>query len=202
MKGREWERLAGRQILPALGPGWIVKGSLVYRVPVEHVELGIQADTMYEATRLSLESVVMPLYQQTSALTYFVPKYLDTIDVVGEDLTRRMVKLFVKAVPFLKSHATPALLLADDSWKRNDPVFLEVEAYSLLLAGQVAAARAVLERVAAHDPDPELEWEQEIVGRVHRVLALLEVDVELAVDQLVAWEDETLANLRLERDPP
>ena len=200
MKGREWERIARREILPALGEGWAVKGSLIYRVPVEHILLGVQADTVYEATRLFLESVVMPLYRPKSWLAYFVPNRLDAIDVVGGQLPRGAVDVFVRAVPFFESHATPSLLLADNSWKWDDAVPLEVEAYSLLLAGQVPAARAVLARVAAHDPDPELPFESEVVRRAQQMLALLEVDAARAVDQLIEWEDETLANLRLQRD--
>jgi hypothetical protein len=201
MKGREWERLANREILPVLGESFAVRGSLIYRSPIEHVLLGINAETMYERTRLTLQTVVTPLYRPDDNLAYFVPKTLGGIDVDAGGLPAGAIDLFVDAVPFLEAYATPELLLADSSWKEvDDVVRLEVEGYSYVLTGDDGIARQVLEHASRLELEPPVrEWEREIQLRCRHVVSLLEESVGRACAQLAEWEDQTLAALRLPR---
>jgi hypothetical protein len=202
VKGRDWERLARHEIVPALGSAYAVEGSLIYRRPIEHVLLGVNVDTVYVASRLHVKAVVMPLYSPRGHLTYFVPRDLGAIDVLDKTrLPSGALELFTAAVPFLEQHATPELLLRDESWKRaDDSVRLEVEGYSYLLVGDGGSARQILEHATTLPTDPELEWLGEIQRRCRLVLSLMQGGLDRACAQLVEWEDETLAALRLSRE--
>ena len=201
MKGRDWERLARRDVLPALGDGWTVRGSLIYRQPVEHILLGVQADTLYEATTLSLEAVVMPLYVPFPDLMYFIPSRLERIEVEDDRLTATQVQPIIDAVPFLLAHATPDLLLQDEAWKQPDDVkALEYETYSYLLNDEPDRAAEVLTAVRHVEPDDEpVGWEIEAVARCASIEKMLSQDASAAKRQLTTWEDENLSNLRLAR---
>lgn len=202
MKGRDWERLAKREILPVLGDAYTVKGSLIYRRPIEHILLGVKADTVYEASRIYLESVVMPLYQPFDALAYFVPYRLDAVDLPeSAQLPGEVVELFAeKAVPYLDLHSTPGRLLSDDSWKRaDDAVRLEVEGYSHLLEDDVARARDTLGRAVSLSYDPDDTWAAEALERCTLIRSLIDRNLEQARAQLLRWEEHTLAALRLAR---
>jgi hypothetical protein len=201
VKGRDWERLARREILPALGENYAVKRSFIYRRPIEHVLLGVNAVTMYEASRLHFKGVAMPLYQPFDTLASLIPNDLGATDVEDGRLPSGTIDVFLRAVPFLEAHATPELLLADSSWKQPDDVVrLEVEGYSYLLARDEGTARQVLEHALDVETDPNLEWEQEIRSRCRFVLSLMGESLGSALAQLSEWEEQTLAALRLSRD--
>jgi hypothetical protein len=200
VKGRDWDRLARASILPVLGRGWVAKGSLLYKQPVEHILLGVNADTLYESTTLHLEAVVMPLYVPFPALMYFVPNRLGRIEVVDGALKPKQIELIRSALPFLGAHATPSRLLADRSWKDRDASNLEYEAYSHLLAGSLDKAKGVLDTVRRFKPEPDgPDWVAEAAKRCAQIDALLDRSPAEAQAQLVDWEEQNLLSLRLKR---
>lgn len=202
MKARTWERIARRQVVPALGEAFAAHDHLIYRRPIEHVLVGMNIDTVYEASRLHVEAVVMPLFSPRDHLTYFVPRDLGALDVQdGAELSPNQLEIFTDGLDFLQSHATPRLLLEDGSWKRADDVVrLEVEAYSYLLLGSLDTSQTVLEHIVRLRVDPDIEWEQLAQQRCAHILALIRGNPAYAQDQLIEWEDDTLNALGLARE--
>jgi hypothetical protein len=76
----------------------------------------------------------------------------------------------------------------------------ELAAYSLILSGERERARSLLKEMDVGREADEPAWIGEARARGHRILALLDEEAEVVVDQLGAWRDETVAALGLPWD--
>jgi hypothetical protein len=74
----------------------------------------------------------------------------------------------------------------------------EVAAYSLILSGDREQARSLLKQMDVGREADEPVWTGEARARGHRILALLDEEAEVVVDQLRAWRDETVAALGID----
>jgi hypothetical protein len=105
-----------------------------------------------------------------------------------------------KEVPFLASLRTPTdvanalkpLTMPNQNGYVN-PHCSEALAYALVLSGDIQAAATVLDRLLK-SANPLIAWENEIASRARLVQEKLE-QPENVLDQLAAWETETVHNL-------
>lgn len=214
MTSREIKRLVTAYLLPSL-PGYRVRGSLLYAEPVEDLLRGFLFETSaFDRTALHVTAFVQPLYVPAQYLVLTFGERLGggakRWRPVGEQEEEVMRDLLLEikktGLPFLNRIKTPADLARQASMEArrapDNPVILEVEAYSLVLVGRDHDARALLERIEqlARDllqANPLAGWLEVVGARAKLLRETLARDHAEAVAFLDQWRVETLTALGL-----
>lgn len=212
MKSREIQRLLVKYLLPHL-PGYHVKGSLLYAEPVEQLLRGFAFESSgFDATAFYVWVFVHPLYVPAPdiVLTFGerlgggAKRWRPTARQEGQVMGDILREIRGKGLPFLDQIRTPsdlAGLAARESRRAPDnPHVLEVEACSLVLAGQYPEARTVLEQIEQLAQDllkanPRAVWLEEVGKRAKLLRESLARSPDEAIALLEQWRLGTLAKL-------
>jgi hypothetical protein len=204
MKGRDVERLARKHLLPVL-PGYVARGSLVYRRPVDWFLRGLSVDTSaFTSSRIFVSAFVHPLYLGIDyiTLTWGFRIGDDFWDVDDPDRTFTAIADAARrdALPFLESvtdldafaELIPLWLgevprrIAQEHSLEGDDVVLETLGYTEILRGNDVEGRRLLAAVVA-----DRDAHEQIVENARRVLA----DGRPVLE---AWRADAIRTLRLE----
>ena len=214
MKSREMERLSIKYLLPHL-PEYRAKGSLLYAEPVEHLLRGFVFESSeFDPTAFFVNVFVQPLYVPAESyvldfgdrLGGGAKRWRPTAGQEGKVMGDVLGEIRRKGLPFLDQIRTPADLALVASTKAqkapNNPRILEVEAYSLVLAGRYRDARTVLERIEqlARDllrANLRAVWLEEVGTRARLLRETLARSPDEAIALLDQWRLETLTRLGL-----
>ena len=214
MKSSEIKRLSIKYLLPHL-PEFRVKGSLLYVEPVEQLLRGFGFESSgFDRTAIYVWMFVQPLYVRAPdiVLTFgerlgggaktWHPVAGQEEEVMG-DILREIRR---KGLPFLDQIRTPADLARVASAKAqkapDNTHVLEVEAYSLVLAGRYRDARTVLERIeqlarSLLTANPRALWIEEVGTRARLLRETLARSPDEAIALLDQWRLEMLTKLGL-----
>jgi hypothetical protein len=214
--GKVWERLVGKYLLGSL-PGYAVKKRVVFAVPIGDLLRGFAWDPSgWDARSGYIEAFVQPLYVPVGHIVLSHGERLGggtrTWEIDPADPAPGMAAVreavLAEGIPFLDALPDAAALAREvrnvrrqDRRTARDPNLAENLAYSLVVAGDVPAALAELDRIAgeARAFPPEPRWPHEVAGRCALVRRLAAEDPGAALRQLGEWRRRTLADLRLER---
>jgi hypothetical protein len=215
---REFERYAKEHLLPVL-PQFEIKRGRLFESPIDDLLRGFgHQPSNFSRTGFYLSSFVQPLYVPNDVIIGPVGDRTGPwqVDEDSPDDVRAFVE---QALVSLNSVRTPADLvewLQADLKEGDDPHRREELAYSLILTGDVAAARRQIDAAIASTEDliaetaylfadtDEDEPLLEVVGRLRQVGEKLESDVREARRLLCEWRLLTARNLGVAeylRDP-
>lgn len=210
MTTKEFLKLEGR--LVATFPSFLIKGRVMFVVPVSHTLRGFHFDPSgFSAKKFYVNMFFMPLYVPARHLHFtFGHRVGHMWDAEEKDLDANLRSAMQKDAPFLRRLQTPMdvadalkpLTTPDRATGYVNPHCYEALAYSLARAGKTGAASKVIGKLL-NSANPTVEWETEIRSRARLISELLSQDLELALKQLSAWELETIRSLCLEEiEPP
>jgi hypothetical protein len=216
VKGRQVERLAKRHLLPVM-PGFLARGSLVYRPPTGHLLQAVSFDTSaFTSDIIFVTAFVQPLFQGHEYLTYSYGFRLgnDAWDVDQDDPDPTFASIAEEvqrsALPFFEQTADLDHFVAlVPKWARErprrvmqdhtmeDPVIIEDLACAAIVRGDAEAAAGLLRKAIAIETEDEFR-NDEIVARLQSMLDLLEESgLESAQAHLDTRRAQTIKSLKL-----
>lgn len=217
VKGREIERLARKHLLPVL-PGFVARGSLVYRRPLDYFLHAVSFDTSsFTGSRIYVEALIQPLYGPEAQIFYtygfrlggFWDVDLDDPDPTFAEIAERARR---EALPFLKQvKDLEGFAEAVRSWAKarprkvmreyalDDPVIAEDLAYTEILRGNKNDAVQLLEQsIESEREDGEYANEERIQNLEHMLNLVRSLGLEAGQAQLEDWRARTIRSLKLE----
>jgi len=194
------------RLLPRF-PNFTVKGALMFIQPLDNTLRGFYWEpSTFSKKEFFVNAFFLPLYIPTKHLHCTFGHRVGlrrrwSIDRF--DLESTLGSEMQKEVPFLMSLRTPTdvanalkpLAIPNQNGYVN-PNCSEALAYALVLSGDIKAAATVLDRLLK-SANPLIAWENEIASRARLVQEKLE-QPENVLEQLAAWETETVHNLGIE----
>ena len=197
-----------KRLLPSL-PGFVIKGRLLFIVPLGHTLRGFHVDgSSFDKQSFYVNAFFMPLYVPSEHLHLTFGRRLRggggwSTATPGFELV--LEAQLQKEVPFLdglKTARDVANALKPFA-ERSNPHSHEALAYTLVQAGEIRAAVSAIDTLlgsieAIKRVNPQLTWELAIAARAQLVRNKLTEDLESATAQLAVWENETIRNLGLE----
>jgi hypothetical protein len=213
---REFERFARRYLLPSL-PGFVVRGNLMYRVPVEELLRSFVFERA--AYGFTVKAAVQPLYAPRHFISLLSHEKLVWIHeddwemrIAGttrpirpeDDAAEVLTAIRERGLPFLDRFRSPSDYAREGIDRRDWPhermfaVDLEAVGYSHLLAGNVGEARAALDEMLRRAEPGSPEHMVAAEARAARVLAALDRNVAEARAILAEYRRETLTALKLD----
>ena len=217
MKSRAVERLARTHLVPRL-PGFVARGSLAYRRPVEQLLCGLSFDTSsFTSARIYVTAFVQPLFVPADCITLTFGDRLgdDFWDVdeddpdpvfaaIAEVAERDALPLF-DALGTLDRFCEVVPAWADADRKRlkslqstDDPVVGEALGFAELLRGCEDAGRRLVARALESEREDGEYASEERIANLERVLhAVTAQGLGAAQALLGEWRASTIAALRL-----
>lgn len=216
MKGKQFERLARKYMLPQL-PGFGLRKHLLFAEPVGYLLRGFAFETSgFDPTAFTVWTFVQPLYVPDAFLgiSYTFGGRLGSLgggpdrwwqmDEGNEDriMAEVLAQLQGEGLPFL-SRLGAAWDLAEDGYRvtgaRNDVRVVEAVAYSWAVAGDHTRSIRELDRLhaMARTLDLRIPWIREMDEHAQRVRALLVRDPPEATALLDGWAQQAREALRL-----
>jgi hypothetical protein len=192
-----------RRLLPSF-PNFAVKGTLMFIQPMGNTLRGFYWEaSAFNKKEFFVNAFFLPLYVPTKHLHFTFGHRVglrQRWSIDRSDLESTLGSEMQKEVPFLASLRTPTdvanalkpLTMPNQNGYVN-PHCSEALAYALVLSGDIQAAATVLDRLLK-SANPLIAWENEIASRARLVQEKLE-QPENVLDQLAAWETETVHNL-------
>jgi hypothetical protein len=215
VKTSTWQKLARERIVPHVPDCHVAGNMLVFGV-VDQILHGLYADSSsFDASRVAMHMFSQPLYipSENVVLTFGTrlrhPEGGEwwELDDSGHAIAALLHGIAHEVLPFFKVTATPQDLAAYISTHKrstrtdSNPNVIEVEAYSLVLAGHFREARDALERLerAVNAMPSTKTWGQRVLNRSLLVRRSLTPDSSEAIHLLGVWRNETVSHLKLER---
>jgi len=204
-------------------PGFVVRGSLVYRPPCDYLLHAVSFDTSsFTSRRIFIEAFGQPLYHSYDhlAFTYGFRLGEDFWDIDETDPDRTFVAIaeevrihalpFFAAVPDLDRFCAlvpewekeqPRRIMQDNSL--DDPVVLEDLAYAAILRGNKnRAAELLQEAIASENESGEYRNDDLVVDLEHLLSLLQGPGLEAAQARLEEWHALNVQSLKLDRLRP
>lgn len=185
-------------------PGYAIKGSLMFIPPVESLLRGLSFEgSSFDRASFYVTAFVMPLCVPTTHLYFNFGSRVrdkgggDRWDSRMPGLTKQLSdSLKLTAVPFL-SRVESLLDFVDVAREfPGNPHTPKAVAFALARAGRIAQAIEILGGLP-RQLDVNVKWQREIAGQASTLKAILEADPSKAMEQLRAWEVETVRSLGL-----
>lgn len=204
MTKKEFEKL-GKSFLPEL-LDYVVKGDLIFRIPISHILCGITFDgSSFDKNLFFMEVFVQPLYMPpvkhiVLSLGSRIGGGTHRWDINDNKLTKELSNgIKREALPFLNKIASPSDIPgAVEKWKK-DPFASQAIAYSYARIGDIGkATKAFDELIQLFDVKGVFQWQIELVEKAKAFKELLLTKPNEAQQQLDSWEAETTKNLKLE----
>ena len=195
-----------KRLLPSF-PSFAVKGALMFIQPLGNTLRGFYWEPSdFGKKEFFVNAFFLPLYVPTKHLHFTFGHRVGVRrrwSIDRSDLESTLSLEMQKEVPFLTSLRTPKdvasalkpLTMPNQNGYVN-PNCYEALAYALVLSGDIKAAATVLDQLL-NSANPLVAWENEIASRARLVREKLE-QPENVLEQLAAWEAETVHNLGIE----
>ena len=212
MKTKALHRLL-KFVVPEM-PNYVPKGNILFVSPIEHVLQGIAfQSSSFSPSIFDIDVFVQPLYIPSETLTFYFVKRIPGIWEWAEgeepNLAQRII-LELRKQPSLHDELRTPSDIAEKCVglsSAENPHILEAVAYSLALIGRQREALVTLESVAKRVSgipkqwglNPSVTWPAEMLERIRRVTAALEVSVDNVRKLLLRWESGSVEALGLSR---
>jgi hypothetical protein len=215
VKGREFEALSRRYMLPSL-PGFATRSGLTFARPVIHLLRGFYFESSgFDGRAFYLWTFIQPLYVPSNHIYFLFAKRLSGSTGEGWDYSRDneaaimsdvLVSVQQQGLSFLAPVQTPrdlALKAPLLGGHPDDPHVAEAVAYSLVLAHEHRQAIDALDGLKAMIQRYDLTkapYLNEVLERGQLVRERLASDPSTTVDLLEEWNEQTRVHLRLPTD--
>jgi hypothetical protein len=213
VQARELARRAEEAgVLDRLGDGFVLERSILHATPVGHILAGFSFETIDEARHIRVVAFATPLAPPADGLAYSMSDVAWQGDVrEPKGLPGELLAALVDRVPLVARHSDPRRFLRSRRRTRNHDAVDEEEAYLHLAAGNLRRARWYLRHLSrGRSPWPWVQSAARVFDdvppispatreRATRMLELLDDGEASALAELRAWQDETLAAVRLSR---
>lgn len=197
----------GKRLLPDF-PGFALRGTLMFVQPLGNTLRGFHWEpSAFSKTDFYVTVFFLPLYVPTKHLHFTFGHR------VGRnrrwcsgslDLERSLGLEMQKEVPFLNSLKTAKEVAKalEPLTKPNEagivnPHCYEAFAYSLVQAGEIAAASNAIDKLLSN-VNLAVGWESEIASRAQQIRNAILKHPENAQELMAVWESETIRNLKLQ----
>jgi hypothetical protein len=205
MKKKEFEVL-GKHIIASM-PGYECKGALVYATRLNHVLRGFHFQgSDFDSWTFYVSVFALPLFIPTTYLYLTLGKRLrhhsggDMWDKTKPHFQEELDEcIHNEGMAFLGGLEGPkgVITLIETRFAQStNPHISEALAYARVMEGDVAEAKAVLDRFLPK-LDPNVSWQEEIKTRAMQVRELIAERPAACRQLLEKWEAETTNNLGL-----
>ena len=218
MKGREFEKLIKKHLLPHL-PGFKVKKAELFIYPINYLLRAFSFESsQFDPKRFTIYVFTQPLYIPQDFISFNIGSRLAMMAGLGDRwwkyspeeetfIMNEILSLMQQyGVPFLQRIQTP-LDLIEEIQRRfpkkdyPDSYYIEIIAFSFIFSGKFKEALQELNRLIYILKEfPELEeWQLERMKRAEKLRDMLKRNQkEDALQLLKEWTVFTAKNLRLE----
>lgn len=205
MTRKQSERL-GRILLEEL-PGFVLKSPLVFLPPTGHFLYALCFQgSRFSKTSFYLYAFVLPLFVPTQYLNFNLSlRVRQSNGTEGWDLGQTNLveelrsAMRHQALPFFPNAGAPSDIIKATlpTGQLHGPYDHQAIAYALTLEARIDDALSALERLLLL-LDPKVSWQNEMAARANLVRTELKADPCRTQRRLLAWEEETVRNLKLE----